>query len=246
MAGGLLLIFAHPDDESFSSAGTIRSLVDRGVRVALVCATRGQAGSVGDPPLADRDALPALRERELREACALLGVHDVEVLDYEDARLAEAPAAEIRSSLVRAIRRERPRVVVTFDPHGVTGHRDHVAISGFALDAVTAAADARYFPEHGAPHLVDRIVWPSPVLPWDEWRLDALATHPGVDFAIDVAAWRAVKAAALRAHRTQHRSVDANWFARPESEAMLSSETFRLGWGARPAVVPAGDLMEGL
>jgi len=246
MSDGILLIFAHPDDESFSSAGTIRSLVDRGVRVALVCATRGQAGSAGTPPLATRDELPRWREAELRAACELLGVHRVEVLDYEDKHLAEAPAAEIRGSLVRVIRRERPRIVITFDPNGVNGHTDHVAISRFALDAVTAAADARFSPEHGPAHAVRRIVWPSPVMPWDEVRADVLATMPGVDFLIDVAAWRPAKSAALRAHRTQHASVEANWFQRPDPDAVLALETFRFGWGVPPSTRPAADLFADL
>src|SRR5438105_1258295 len=114
--GGLLLVLAHPDDESFMAAGTVRGLVARGVRVALVCATRGQAGAVGDPALATRDTLAAVRERELRDACAILGVHSVELLDYEDRHLAEAPTDVVRAALVRVIRRERPRAVVTFDP----------------------------------------------------------------------------------------------------------------------------------
>ena len=242
MPDGLLLILAHPDDETFSSAGTVRGLVERGVRVALVCATRGQAGSAGTPPLGTRDELPALREAELRAACTLLGVHDVEVLDYEDKRLVEAPITEIRASLVRAIRRERPRVVITFDPNGVNGHTDHIAISRFALDAVTAAADARYCPDDGPVHVVQRIVWPSPVLPWDEWRADVLPTVPGVDFLIDVARWRDVKTAALRAHRTQHASVETAWLRRPDPAALLVHETFRFGWGVPPSTRPASDL----
>jgi LmbE family N-acetylglucosaminyl deacetylase len=243
---GLLLILAHPDDESFMAAGTIRALVDRGVRVSLVCATRGEAGSVGEPPLATRDTLPAVRERELRDACAILGVTLVEVLDYHDQQLADAPPDEIRASLVRAIRRERPRVVCTFDPNGVTGHTDHIAISRFALDAVTAAADDRWLRESGAPHHVERVVWPSPVLPWDEWRPERLATRGGVDFVVDVTATRDTKAAALRAHRTQRVGVDRRWFATADSDAMLSTETFRLGWGTPPNVRPAPDLFDGL
>jgi len=246
MSNGLLLILAHPDDESFMIGGTARVLADRGVRVALVCATRGQAGSVGEPPLATREALPALRERELRAACDALGVASLEILGYEDKRLAEAPLEEIRASLVRAIRRERPRVVATFDPNGVTGHPDHIAIFRFTHDAVTAAADERWLPEAGPAHAVARVVWPSPVEPWSEWRPAVLAECPGVDFVVDVSRAREAKAAALRAHRTQHVGVDWRWFAPAESEAILSTETFRLGWGAPPTVRPAPDLFDGL
>ena len=246
MPNGLLLLLAHPDDESFMIGGTMRLLADRGVPVALVCATRGQAGAAGDPPLATREELPAVRERELRAACAILGVSSLDLLGYEDKRLAEAPPEEIRASLVRAIRRERPRVVATFDPQGVTGHPDHIAIFGFTLDAVTAAADPRWLPEAGPAHAVSRVVWPSPVAPWEEWRPDALAACAGVDFVIDTSRARDAKAAALRAHRTQHLGVEWRWFAPAASEAILSTETFRLGWGAPPTVRPAADIFDGL
>jgi N-acetylglucosamine malate deacetylase 2 len=224
MAGGLSLILAHPDDESFMAAGAARLAADRTLPVSLVCATRGELGALGDPPLATRDELPALRERELRDACAILGVGRLELLDYRDRALADAPADAMRAALVRAIRHDRPRVVITFDPHGVTGHPDHLAIHRFAMDAVTAAADERWLPECGPPHRVGRVVWPAPVFPWDEWRPAVLARKAGVDFLIDVTQARDAKARALRAHRTQRAGVEPRWFAHPESDALLSTE----------------------
>ena len=80
----ILLILAHPDDEGFFAAGLARRHVERGAKVALVTATRGDAGQVGDPPLCDRDALPALREAELREAADILGISEVHLLDYQE------------------------------------------------------------------------------------------------------------------------------------------------------------------
>ena len=68
MPHGLLLITAHPDDESFFGAGTSARYTEAGVRVALVCAMLGQAGKAGDPPVAAPDELPRVRDRELREA----------------------------------------------------------------------------------------------------------------------------------------------------------------------------------
>src|SRR5215207_4982949 len=152
MPHGLLLLLAHPDDESFMLGATAARAAADGRRVALVCATRGQAGSAGEPPLCARDALPAMREAELRAACGILGIDVVAVLDYEDRHVADAPIDEMRATLVKHVRAERPAVVVTFDPGGVTGHPDHVAMMGFTLDAVTAAADARWMPELGPEH----------------------------------------------------------------------------------------------
>ncbi len=253
MAHDLLLLLAHPDDESFMIAGTAARLAASGRRAGLVCATRGQAGTLGPkdgPPLATRDTIGAVRERELRDACAVLDLDLVALLDYEDKRFAEADPDEIRTALVRTIRAERPRVVATFDPNGITRHPDHVAMSRFTADAVPAAADPRWAPELGAAHAVRRVVWPSPAVPWEEWRPERLATLGGVDYVVDVAAHAAQKQAALAAHRTQQGSVRPLWYDRAEGSGagrrVFAVETFRHAWGEAPPRVPAADLFEGL
>ena len=248
-SNGLLLLLAHPDDESFMLAATAARTAAAGRRVALVCATRGQAGSAGVPPLASREELPALREQELRAACAILGIELVALLDHEDKQLGSADTDAMREVLVRHVRAERPAVVVTFDPKGVSNHADHQAIHRFALDAVTAAADPRYAPELGAPHRVRRVVWPAPILTIHEWRPEVLAAHWGVDYLIDGGAHRDAKVAALHAHRTQHLAVEREWFSqayRDSGGATLDWEVFRHAWGEPPPVVPAPDLFAGL
>src|SRR5579862_7529604 len=122
----LLLIFAHPDDESFVAAGLSRGCADAGVHIALVTATRGEAGSRGDPPLCTQEELPARRESELREAAAILGIADIHLLGYNDKHLTDAPPGTIREQLVEIVRRHRPHVIVTYDPNGGHGHADHV------------------------------------------------------------------------------------------------------------------------
>jgi LmbE family N-acetylglucosaminyl deacetylase len=246
MSGGILLIFAHPDDESFITAGTACRYGGAGVRVALVCATLGEAGKLGEPPVATREELPAVRERELRDACGILGIKIVGLLGYHDRQLAEAPPDVVREQLVSAIRKERPDVVITFDPNGANVHPDHVAISRFASDAVTAAADPRWFPDSGAAHHVRRVLWtPNAATTWASARPEDIANHPGVDFIIDVAPWRDRKAQALRAHRSQHVGIDRIWFAPAHSTQLLSTEIFRLAWGVDVRARPAGDLFEG-
>jgi LmbE family N-acetylglucosaminyl deacetylase len=242
----LLCVFAHPDDESFAVAGIAKLYTERGVEIALVTATRGDAGRAGEPPLCSRDELPARREAELVEAAQILGIGHVTVLDYRDRHLAEAPPAKIRRELVAAVRRHRPHVVVTFDPDGVNQHPDHVAISRFASDAVAAAGDARWYPDAGHAHLAQRLIWTSPVLPWDVTKSPNLAGEPGVDFLIDTARYRQIKAAALRAHRTQHVSIDRHFFHLPDVDQILSVETFRQGYGPPLARRPSGDVFEGI
>ena len=242
----ILLILAHPDDESFFAAGLARRHVERGAKVALVTATRGDAGQVGDPPLCNRDALPALREAELREAADILGISEVHLLDYQDTRLAEAPIDQIRCELVALIRRHRPHVVITFDPNGQNGHADHVAISRFTTDAVAAAADPRWASEPTTPHLVQRLLWTSPIAPWEVTHPAALRLEAGVDFAIDIAPYRTVKTEALRAHRSQHVPVDRWFLSKPDLDQILSIETFRQAWGPTLRRVPADDVLAGI
>ena len=253
MPHDLLLLLAHPDDESFFIAGTVARLAAAGRPAGLVCATRGQAGALGPhgaTPLATRATIGAVREQELRDACAILHLDVVALLDYEDKQLAAADPDEIRATLVRTLRAERPRVVATFDPNGVTRHPDHIAISRFTADAVTAAADPRWAPELGPAHRVRRVVWPSPAEPWAEWRAERLATMGGVDYVVDVAAHAAQKEAALAAHRTQQGSVRPLWYDRAEASGagrrVFDVEAFRHAWGDPPPMVPAADLFAGL
>jgi N-acetylglucosamine malate deacetylase 2 len=246
MVPRILLIFAHPDDESFVAAGLTRRYADLGAAIALVTATRGEAGSCGAPPLCRPDELPALRESELREAAALLGVRDVHVLGYRDQRLSEAPPHQIRAELVGLVRRHRPHIVVTYDPHGGHGHADHIAISRFTTDAVSAAADARWHPTEGTPHRVQRVLWTPPVLAWDDPPPARMDREPGVDFLLEISAQKAAKIAALRAHRTQHRSTDRWIFHKPRADQILGIETFRQALGPPIAAAPLDDVLAGL
>jgi LmbE family N-acetylglucosaminyl deacetylase len=242
----ILFSFAHPDDESFFIAGTIRRYAEAGARVALISATSGEQGSAGEPPLCAREELAQVREAELEAAAKILGVTELKLLRYPDRGLASAPADEIRSRLVAEIRRLRPRVVVTFDPNGVNGHPDHVACGRYTTDAVNAAADPRWHPEHGPPHEAARLVWTAPWRPSSMGLLDDLAARPGIDFLFDVRAWSRPKAEALRAHATQRRSVNRHFFDHPDCERRLSVEALRLAWGRPAPTRPAGDLFEGL
>jgi LmbE family N-acetylglucosaminyl deacetylase len=228
----ILLSFAHPDDESFSSAGLARRYADRGAEIALVTATRGDAGKAGDPPLCSIEELPARREAELRSAAAILGISPVHVLDYRDRHLGDAPSDRIREELVRFVRMHRPHVVITFDPNGINGHPDHLAIARFTIDAVVAAADPRWY-SGTRPHRVQRLLWTAPIPLWQAARSPDLGNEPGVDFAVDVSQYRGIKAEALRTHRTQHLSIDRYFFSNADVNRILSIEVFRQAWGQK-------------
>ena len=150
---GLLIVLAHPDDEAFGLAGTIHLLRARGVPVTLITATRGEAGEILVPELANRDSLGAVREKELRDAMALAGVDDIRLLGYRDSGMAgtpenddprslvRAPAGEVVSMIAMTIRDVRPAAVITFGADGIYGHPDHIAIHHHATAAVALAAD---------------------------------------------------------------------------------------------------------
>jgi len=223
-----LFIYAHPDDETFGAAGTICLLRSTGRRVVLACATLGQQGKRGDPPVCDAAELGAVRERELAEAARILDISEVHLLGYEDKSLADAPRDEIRGKLVAILRAETPELVFTFDPNGFNAHPDHVAISRFASDAVAAAADARWHPELGPAHAVSALLWTTLLAPWEERA--SVDAEPSADIVLDVSAWADRKEAALRAHRTQHLSIDRYFLSKPNLQALLGVETWRRAW----------------
>jgi LmbE family N-acetylglucosaminyl deacetylase len=246
MAPCLLFCFAHPDDESFSGAGTAMKYAAAGARAVLVTATRGGRGKRGDPPLCGPEGLTALRERELRQAAGIIGFDALHLLDYRDRELSEAPLEEVRRTLVGLIRREQPTVVLTFDPNGFNAHPDHVAISRFTSDAIAAAADPRWYPGTGAAHCVRRLLWTPPFAPWEVAGAGDAGGQAGGDFILDVSPWRDRRAAALRAHRTQHLSVDKYFFEQPHTDRILDTESWRQAWGPPLPLRPAHDILQDL
>jgi LmbE family N-acetylglucosaminyl deacetylase len=242
----ILFSFAHPDDESFSAAGTAMKYGTARVRTVLVTATRGERGKTGNPAVCAPDELAACREAELGEAVRIIGFNELHLLDYRDRELADAPPDAIRRALVSLVRRTRPSVVASFDPNGFNVHPDHIAISRFTADAIAAAADPRWYPDTGDPHVVPRLVWTPPIAAWEVGRTSSLAEHPGADFVLDVSAWRDRKVAALRAHRSQHLSIDRLFFNQPDQGHIYDVEVWRQAWGPAIRDRPSADLMEGL
>ena len=137
----LLGVWAHPDDETYLSAALMRRVVRTGGRVVLICATRGELGS--DDPNVDRRHFGSVRERELRNAMAQLGVHDVWVLGHPDGGCADVGDDAAVPSLTLAMRSLQPDLVVTFGPDGITNHPDHRAVSRWTTQAWPEAGGRR-------------------------------------------------------------------------------------------------------
>lgn len=147
----LMCVLAHPDDESLATGGVLAKYAAEGVETYLLTATRGERGWWGsdedNPGLAE---LGRIREAELHAAARVLGLREVVMLDYVDGELDQADPIEAAQKIATELRRVRPDVVITFDPDGVYGHPDHIAISQLTLAAVMLAADTAYA-DHGRP-----------------------------------------------------------------------------------------------
>ena len=157
----LLCILAHPDDESLGLGGILAKYGAEGIETYLVTATRGELGWFGPPEENPGPTeLGKIREGELKAAAKVLGLREVNILDYRDGELDKADQSLLTKQLVGHIRRIRPHVVVAFDHNGVYGHPDHIAATRAATAATVAAASADFKDPLGlSPHSVSKLYY---------------------------------------------------------------------------------------
>jgi len=256
----LLAVVAHPDDDTFGCSGSVALHADQpDFRFALVHVTSGEHGQIADPGLATRDTLGAVREEEDRRSWVALGrVPDRhEFLRYPDGGVADAHLDGLVARLEDVIREERPDVVITFGPEGITGHPDHIA-TGLA----TSTAFHRVRGEEGGPRrLLHSCLPASAMRAFNEMLISTgqeamdlenprLYQPRGVPDAtvkmmVDCSAVVEAKAAALREHRTQANDMsDVPEEARKE---ILRMETHVIAWPSPSPEAPVlGDIFEGL
>lgn len=158
----LLCVLAHPDDEALGMGSTLIKYARAGIETYLVTATRGERGWQGDEK--DYPGLGPLgktREAELRCAAAILGLREVNFLDYVDGEVDQAEPVQAIAKIAAHVRRLRPQVVITFPPDGVYGHPDHIAISQFTAAALVCAADPTWRTEGKADpaHRVSKLYY---------------------------------------------------------------------------------------
>ena len=173
----VLVVVAHPDDETFGLGSVIAGAVARGAEVVVCCATRGEAGeSLVEP--GPGHTLGELREAELLAAGAVLGVDRHVLLDFGDSgmqgdpapgSLVGVPEVDVVEAVRRVVDDVQPSVVVTLDPVAGDGHRDHERIGVATLAAVA------HRPE------VSAYVWtvPRPVL--EEWFAQLASVRPDAE-----------------------------------------------------------------
>ncbi len=167
----ILAVLAHPDDESFGMGGTLAFYSSQGVAVHLVCATRGEAGTVDPEFLEKHPDIASLREEELRCAAKTLGLTSVTFLGYRDSGMAgsldnkhpnslvSALLEQVTEKIVREIRRVKPQIILTFDPVGGYHHPDHIAVHNATLKAFHAAGDKDQFSKAGQPFQPEKLYY---------------------------------------------------------------------------------------
>jgi len=232
----LLVVAAHPDDETLGFGGPLARYASEGVETFLLTVTRGDRGryfghAVGTPGHPGAAALAELRERELRAASGALGIREVTLLDYADGCVDRVPAADAIAAIVREIRRIRPHVVLTFAPDGAYGHPDHIAVSQFTTAAIASAGGVSklYFLAWRADQwaayqaafkklvsTVDGVE--RQATPWPDWAITTV---------VDTRAWTDVVNRAVACHQSQVGAyAGLQKLDGPEREAIWGSWSF--------------------
>jgi N-acetyl-1-D-myo-inositol-2-amino-2-deoxy-alpha-D-glucopyranoside deacetylase len=183
----LMLVHAHPDDETIGQGATMAKYVAAGASVTLVTCTLGEEGEILVPELAHlasdkEDGLGQHRIGEITNAMKELGVTDHRFLggagryrdtgmvwheeghampgeELKDGTFWQADLLEASDHLVEIIREVRPQVLITYDQFGGYGHPDHIQAHRVAMYASTLAPVRSYRPDLGAPWEISKIYW---------------------------------------------------------------------------------------
>ncbi|MBI2867548.1 MAG: PIG-L family deacetylase [Chloroflexi bacterium] len=209
----ILGIFAHPDDETSSCAGTFMRYAGEGARITVVTATRGEKGALGTSGLTiARQDLPKVREQEQRAVARLLGVADIIYLGHIDGEVKDIPQQRLTARIQEVMEQTQPQAVITFGPLGISRHPDHIAVSRAAT-----AAFAQYQRQAKNGAALYYVAIPKRFVEQVKLDLDGVETQ--LTITIDISPYRARKVQALRMYRSQQDAQDlAEMFERmPEA-----------------------------
>ena len=228
--GTLLLVWAHPDDDIYTSAGVMAAAARAGDRVVDVTATRGEGGSMDEerwPPATMGD----VRTGELLRSLEILGVGEHHFLDGPvdldmDAHLDEAGADQVKAIMADVA----PDTVITFGPDGMTGHQGHKDVSRWTTDAFHAVAKpgARLLYATQTPEWAAE--WVPKLAPFNIFRPGTPPQTPIDELAIHFALppdLRDLKFEAISAHESQVEAL-IHVFGRDLMQS-FGEENFRLG-----------------
>ena len=269
----LMAVHAHPDDESSSTGGVLATYSGQGIRTVVVTCTNGEFGDApgGVKPGEDghdEQAVAELRLSELRQACKILGVTDLETLGYHDSGMPDwdykdrpevfcnIPLAEVTQRVSGLIEEYRPQVVVSYDPEGPYQHPDHVHAARAAAAAVTATGiPAKFYLTAMRPSSW-RKIWdalremgedvPGPRDITDEMRAQMEEAERRITTTVDIRPVLTRKREALFAHSSQ---IQESWFSKIPTEIAEEAfgyETFVRASDSTGTPLPEDDLFAGL
>lgn len=225
----IIFVFAHPDDESFSSGGTIARLAEKGAKVKLITATRGEAGELGDPLLCAKEELGTVREKELQKAAKILGISHVYFLDFIDGTLHTLSQGKTRKKILEILEQEKPDIVVTFNKEGGSKHPDHIQIS--KSTTVAFKKYSKRVKKHvklyytANPRFIIRKLEQIGAMQHPFGKVKGMPrTH--ISTFVDISSTMKKKIAALREHKTQHKDVER--FLKRQHLKEFTMEFFRL------------------
>ena len=225
----ILAISAHPDDETIFTGGTLAMYAEQGHSVYILHTTRGQGGEVGDPPLATRENLGAVREQEAREAGRALGAKEVYFLPYIDPYMeidgtplhVDVPIDEFTESIHSHLERLQPDLVLTHGSNGEYGHPQHIYTHNATRQALA---------------LIPR---PVALATWSAWYeptklVRILNRDDRAHIVRDVTPWLDAKIAATLCHRTQHAMFLRNTGLASVPDMVIRTESFHIWKGPMP------------
>ncbi len=228
MTLSIVFIGAHPDDETMLAGGTLGMLSQSGHDVHIMCATRGEGGELGEPPVTDdREQLGPIREKELRCACQALGTANVALLPYQDPII--GPGEELYpfeadfDVLVNQIRQIllewQADVVISHGSDGEYGHPAHQLLHRASLQAAQFTDTIMYSVAAFVPDIEDRL-----------WNKSDFA-----HLVLDIEPWLEIKHQAALCHMSQHALFKRRRKLTNVRDALRRVESFHQHW--RPPTI---------
>jgi LmbE family N-acetylglucosaminyl deacetylase len=232
----ILVVSAHPDDETLFSGGTLARYAQKGHDIFILETTRGEGGEVGEPPLTTRENLAAFREQEVRKAAGILGARDIFFLPYIDpfmeingiARRIDAPLADFAAAIAAYAQKIDPQLVITHGSNGEYGHPQHVYTHRATRMALNTARKGTAF------------------MTWSAWHTPSayeriLNQDDQADIISDISPWHDIKVAAALCHQTQHAMFLRNSGAPSVADMVRKTETFHIWRGPLPQDLQDGE-----
>ena len=205
----ILIVYPHPDDESFSVAGTIALHRKKlNTPVTYACLTLGEMGrNLGNPPFATRESLPEIRRKELQNACKAMGIEDLRMMGLRDKTIEFEDDEKMVRLVEDLIAELNPSLIFTFLP-GYAVHPDHEATARAVVTAVSR------MPKGERPRILAV-----------GFANDTVEKNGEAPILIDISEAKLDKLAALRAHTSQ-----TAWMMAETDKRIADGESMSDSW----------------